>query len=208
MRAHAIDPARIHVTGIPILPAFGERYYRQACAARFGLDPDRRTCLLMGGGAGLGVAALARRLLAIDKALQLVVLAGKNAQALADLKTLAAGEGKGRLFPMGFTSDVPHLMGAADIVVTKPGGLSTSECLAMGVPMIVSAPIPGQEERNADYLLENGAALKAIDDLALEHRMRLLQAAPERLDIMRERARSLGRPHAARDAIRIVFESL
>ena len=78
----------------------------------------------------------------------------------------------------------------------------------MGVPMIVSAPIPGQEERNADYLLENGAALKAIDDLALEHRMRLLQAAPERLDIMRERARSLGRPHAARDAIRIVFESL
>jgi len=162
----------------------------------------------MGGGAGLGVAALARRLLAIDADLQIMVLAGKNAQALSELHALAAGQGKGRLFPLGFTSEVPRLMAAADLVVTKPGGLSTSECMAMGVPMIVSAPIPGQEERNADYLLENGAALKAIDDLALEHRLRLLQAEPERLAVMRANAKSLGRPHAARDAIRIVLRTL
>lgn len=208
MRAHAIDPARIHVTGIPIMPAFAQSYDRAACASAFGLDPARRTCLLMGGGAGLGVAALAHRLLAVDPALQLVVLAGKNAQALAELQAMAAREGKGRLFPMGFTSEVPRLMATADIVVTKPGGLTTSECLAMGLPMIVSDPIPGQEERNADYLLENGAALKAIDPLALEHRMRLIAAAPERLEVMRRNARALGRPHAAIEAMRIVFGKL
>ncbi|GLS17763.1 galactosyldiacylglycerol synthase [Labrys miyagiensis] len=205
LRAHGIEAAHIHVTGIPIMPAFAENHDRAGCAAAFGLDPARRTYLLMGGGAGLGVAPLAKRLAAVDPELQLVVLAGKNKPALEDLQAAAAKQ-PGRLFPLGFTNEVPRLMAAADLVITKPGGLSTSECLAMGVPMLLSAPIPGQEERNADYLLENGAAMKAIDEVGLDYHIALLKAEPQRLETMRRNARALGRPRAGEDAMRIVLE--
>ena len=207
LRAHRIDSARIHVTGIPVMPAFAQKHDRGECARAFGLDPARRTYLLMGGGAGLGIAPLAERLIKVDPELQLVVLAGKNKEALTQLQSLAAGR-SGCLFPMGFTDEVPRLMAAADLVITKPGGLSTSECLAMGAPMLLSTPIPGQEERNADYLLENGAAMKAIDAVGLEYHLGLLKAEPHRLEKMREQTRALGRPNAGRDAMRIVLGGL
>ena len=69
----------------------------------------------------------------------------------------------------------------ADVIITKPGGLTTSKCLALGLPMVVNAPIPGQEERNADHVMEQGAALKAVDSLVLEFRLRELIAHPEKL---------------------------
>jgi processive 1,2-diacylglycerol beta-glucosyltransferase len=83
------------------------------------------------------------------------------------------------------------------VAITKPGGLTSSECLAMGLPMILVNPIPGQEERNADYLLENGAALKAYDSAGLEFRVKDLLANPRRLASLRENARALGKPDAA-----------
>ena len=96
-------------------------------------------------------------------------------------------------------------MGCADLAIGKPGGLTTSECLALGLPLIVFAPIPGQEERNCDYLLENGAGLKAVDAVALEYRVRALLTEPQRLARMRDNARRLGRPQAAHQVLRQVF---
>jgi processive 1,2-diacylglycerol beta-glucosyltransferase len=201
MHARGLDAARIHVTGIPIMPAFAQPLDRGACAAEFGLDPQRRAILLMGGGAGLGgLDEVAARLLRLDADFQLVALAGRNARTLARLQTLA-GEHPGRLVAQGFTDRVERLMHACDLVITKPGGLTTSECLALGRPMIVHAPIPGQEERNCDYLLEQGAAVKAVDTIALDWRVRKLLADPPRLAGLAERARTLGRPHAARDVL-------
>jgi processive 1,2-diacylglycerol beta-glucosyltransferase len=203
------------VTGIPVMPAFdpgsdpdsvpapGPTPISSRAAARrdLMLDADARVVLLMGGGGGVGgLAAQAEALLDLDQAPVVVALAGRSAAALADLQGLAA-RFQGRLIPMGFTDQVPALMRAADLVVTKPGGLSTSECLALGLPMILSAPIPGQEERNADYLLEEGAALKAIDVLALRLRAASLLNDPPRLARMAEAARRIGRPHAARDVL-------
>lgn len=89
-------------------------------------------------------------------------------------------------------------MAVADLAITKPGGLTTSECLAVGLPMIVISPIPGQEERNADYLLENGAALKACDEGALSYRVDRLLSEPSLLVALRANAHRLGRPDAAR----------
>lgn len=133
----------------------------------------------------------------MDADFQLIALAGKNQAMLASLQELAA-QHPGRLFPQGFTQQVERLMACADLVITKPGGLTTSECLAMQLPMIVNSPIPGQEERNADFLLEQGVALKAIDDDALVYRIRALLQAPERLADMRRRLAPLGRPLAGR----------
>jgi processive 1,2-diacylglycerol beta-glucosyltransferase len=197
LRAHGIEENRIHVTGIPIMPAFANVLDRAQCALTQGIDATRSTILLMGGGAGLGsLDTVASRLLAIDSNLQLIVLAGKNAQALAALRTMAQRYPK-QLIPFGFTDQVEQLMACADLVITKPGGLTTSECLAMGLPMILNSPIPGQEERNADYLLEQGVALKASDDVTLEYRVRRLIQNPLQLQNMREKARALGRTDAA-----------
>lgn len=201
MRRCGIAPERIHVTGIPIMPAFGQALDRAACAREFGLDPNTTTFLLMGGGAGLGsLETVAERLLSLEGTFQLIVLAGKNAKALAALKLLEA-RFPGRLLAQGFTDQVERLMACADLVVTKPGGLTSSECLAMGLPMIVNSPIPGQEERNADYLLEQGVALKAVDGPTLEYRIAHLLAHPDQLAAMGQRARALGRSHAAQDAL-------
>ena len=201
MRAQGIAADTIFVTGIPIMPAFAQALDRAACAREFGLDPQRTTILLMGGGAGLGsLDTIAERLLALDGNFQLIVLAGKNAQALAALQTLA-NKHPGRLLPQGFTNHVERLMACADLVITKPGGLTTSECLAMGLPMIVNAPIPGQEERNADFLLEQGVALKAFDSVTLEYRVLHLLEYPAKLREMRDKALALGRPHAARQVL-------
>ncbi|WP_229427054.1 MGDG synthase family glycosyltransferase [Massilia atriviolacea] len=201
MRRCGIAPERIHVTGIPIMPAFGQALDRATCAREFGLDPATTTFLLMGGGAGLGsLETVAERLLSLEGTFQLIVLAGKNAKALAALKVLEA-RFPGRLLAQGFTSQVERLMACADLVVTKPGGLTSSECLAMGLPMIVNSPIPGQEERNADYLLEQGVALKAVDGPTLEYRIAQLLAHPGQLAAMSARARALGRANAARDAL-------
>lgn len=208
MRDLGIPAGRIHVTGIPIMPAFDPALAasRPQLARDAGLDPARRTLLLMGGGAGLGsLDAIARRLLALDEDFQLIVLAGKNAHALAALRALAQRH-PGRLLAQGFTDRVQQLMACADLVITKPGGLTTSECLAMGLPMIVNAPIPGQEERNADYLLEQGVALKAFDGATLEYRVRLLLRDPARLAAMRARAVALGRPGAAAAVLAQVLE--
>jgi len=206
-RAHArgIARERVHVTGIPIMPAFAAPLERDECARECGIDPTRRTLLLMGGGAGLGgLDEVAERLLAIDADFQLIALAGRNAAMLARLKSIAEGSA-GRLVAQGFTDRVERLMTASDLVITKPGGLTTSECLALGRPMIVHAPIPGQEERNCDYLLEQGAALKAIDADALAWRVRELLDHPERVAAMASRAQAIGRPHAARDVLRVAL---
>ncbi|MFC5743354.1 MGDG synthase family glycosyltransferase [Dyella tabacisoli] len=208
MRANHIEAERVHTTGIPVVPAFALPQDRQACAKHFGLDPARRTIMLMGGGAGMGkLDEVAAALMRLEHDFQLIVLAGRNEAALKKLQAIAS-EHAGRLFPFGFTNEVERLMACSDLVITKPGGLTTSECLAMGVPMVVNAPIPGQEERNADYLLEQGAALKAVDLISLEYRVRLLLAEPERLEQMRARARSLGRPQAAQHVLDIVLKQL
>jgi processive 1,2-diacylglycerol beta-glucosyltransferase len=205
MRAQGIPAHRIHVTGIPIMPAFAQTFSRSECARAFGLDPEKTTILLMGGGAGMGrLDQVAARLLALNDHFQLIALAGRNLALLDALQALAA-QYPGRMLAQGFTHQVERLMACADLAVTKPGGLTTSECLAMGLPMIVNEPIPGQEERNADFLLEHGAALKATDAVTLEYRIRYLLQHPDKLADMREKARALGRPAAARSVLNTVL---
>jgi processive 1,2-diacylglycerol beta-glucosyltransferase len=204
MKDRGLATTRLEVTGIPIMPAFSQKLDRAQCAAEFGLDPRKKTFLMMSGGCGVGaIDQLAERLMRIDSDFQLVALAGKNLELLQRLQTLAKLH-PGRLFPQGFTRTIERLMACADLAISKPGGLTTSECLAMGLPIIVISPIPGQEERNADYLLENGAGLKAHDAAGLEYRVRAVLAHPERLDTMRAAAKTLGRPNAAQDIIQLI----
>lgn len=211
-----IEGNRIHVTGIPIMPGFANPPAQDVCLKKYGLlENTKRTSqtnapvmLLMGGGAGLGgLDEVAQQLLQQDERFKLVVLAGKNEKLLKSLNKVKERY-PGRLFPQGFTQNVQELMACADLVITKPGGLTSSECLAMGLPMLVHEPIPGQEEHNADYLLEQGVALKAVDALGLRYRLQHLMDEPKALNAMRERARKIGQPLAGRKVLDVVLADL
>lgn len=206
MKDRGVPHDTIHVTGIPIMPVFGETLSRIECARELGLDPERKTLLMMSGGAGIGgIETLAGRLMELEGDFQLVALAGRNERLLENLQRLADRYPE-RLYPLGFTRTIERVMAASDLAITKPGGLTTSECLAVGLPMIVISPIPGQEERNADFLLENGAALKACGASALAYRVEKLLRDPARLQALRESSLRLGRPDAARTVLDIVFD--
>ena len=197
IRERGIGEAKVAVTGIPIMPVFGKQLDRAICARELGLDPKRTTLLMMSGGFGVGaIDQLAERVLSIPGDFQLVALAGRNAELLGRLQKLAALH-PGRLLPLGFTTTIERVMTCADVAITKPGGLTSSECIAMGLPMIIVSPIPGQEERNADYLLERGVALKAHDAAGLEYRVRRVLSEPALLKQMRTALSGLGRPDAA-----------
>jgi processive 1,2-diacylglycerol beta-glucosyltransferase len=203
----ALPLVSIVVTGIPIMPAFANSPPRDPCRAELGLHPQRTTAMVMTGAAGLASgAAMVERLLAVPGDLQVVAIAGRNTQLLASYEALAK-QHPGRLVPLGFTKTIERVMAASDLCITKPGGLSTSECLAMGLPMLLISPIPGQEERNAQYLLEQGAAWLAMDELALAWRMQQLLAEPQVLSRLRERAQALGRPQAAALVVSTVLGS-
>jgi processive 1,2-diacylglycerol beta-glucosyltransferase len=206
MAERGIARDAIHVTGIPVMPVFGEALSREPCAAEMGLDPARRTILLLAGSAGVtAISDMVDGILPLDEGLQVVALAGRNADLLADLRRRSATV-PGRLFPIGFTTTIERVMACADVVVSKPGGLTTSECLAMGLPMIVVSPIPGQEERNSAFLVANGAGLRADNARELAGQVAWLLAQPERLAALASSARLLGRPDAARRVLETVLE--
>ena len=98
---------------------------------------------------------------------------------------------------LGFTEQMDELMAAADVVISKPGGLTASESLARGAAIVIIDPIPGQEARNADFLLENGAAVKVNNLSSLGHKLTTVLSEPGRLEFLRSNSRRIARPHAA-----------
>ena len=197
LRGHGVPARAIEVTGIPVDPAFAARVDRAAARAEFGLSGRRPVVLQASGGHGVGpVEETYRALLSVPEPSELVVVCGRNEAARRRLKAIRP-PARHRAVVLGFTDRMRELMAVADLIVTKPGGLTVSESLACGLPMALVSPIPGQEERNADYLIENGAAVKARSTAALTGRVAELLGPKGRLALMRRKARALGRPRAA-----------
>ena len=199
-----IDPSRITVTGIPIDPVFSRPLDRAACRAAHGLPQDRPVILFAWGGAGTGpVRDLFRELLRMQTPAHIVAIAGRNESARTALEAIAA-EHRGPLTfsVLGFTDRMHELMAAADLLVGKPGGLSSSEARAMGLPLVIVAPVPGQEERNAAHLLEWGCAIRCNTPGTLAWRIDRLLADPTALRDMGERARRSATPMAGAQVAR------
>ncbi len=212
MRARGISCERVHITGIPVMPCFSRpdtaELARDACIARLGLDRSRKVVLIASGGTGRDdLPSMVERLLALqgsDRDFQVIAVAGRNLAAHAALKKLAQRM-PATLMAVGFTDDMATLMAAADLVVTKPGGLTISECLVLGKPMLLVSPVPGQEEHNAGFLLEQGVARLAYDSIGFEYKIARLLAAPDDLALMSRNSRALGRPDAARRVLDCVL---
>lgn len=196
----------IRVTGIPIHPLFSEPKERAACCARQGLRGDRPIILQLAGGFGVGpIEQLYQSLLQLDVPVEIVAVSGRNAELKQQLEKIPVPD-RHTAHVLGFTDQMDELMAAADIVVSKPGGLTTSETLARGAVMAIVNPIPGQESRNSDFLLENGAAIKINNAATLTFKLGQLLRDPARFANLKANARNLGRPNAAFDVARAALE--
>jgi processive 1,2-diacylglycerol beta-glucosyltransferase len=203
-----VPAADTRATGIPIHPAFARPLDAAEARARLGLSSDRPVVLQLAGGFGVGpIARLYEALLQVEHPLDVVAVAGRNEKVKSELEALPVPP-RHRARVLGFTDRIDEWMAAADLVVSKPGGLTTSEALARGAAMVVVNPIPGQESRNSDFLLEQGAAIKVNNVATLAYKVDGLLADRARLDRLRSRARQLGRPRAAYEVARQSVELL
>ncbi len=199
-RAHlellGLPKDRITVSGIPIDEAFSAKYDRAALRAELGLQSNLPTLLISAGALGKGPAEdVVTGLLTLRHPAQTIVICGKNEELKTKIEELTAGYKNFAI--LGYTDRMHHWMGASDLFIGKPGGLTTSEALAAQLPMVIVSPIPGQEERNSDHLLENGIAIKANDLISLPYKIDRLLEDLERLAAMRKNTARLAHPHAA-----------
>lgn len=199
-----MERGKIAVTGIPIVKAFAQPMQRKAAREKLGLRDDAPVVLCMGGGMGLGNMDAIVESVTQQPPVQVLAVAGKNAKLKKDIEALTVPRGS-ELRVFGFVNNIPEMMAAADLAVTKSGGLSSSECLATGLPMLVPNPIPGQEERNADYLAEIGAGFKARGQGSFAYKLRRLLGEPELRLQMAKNARRAGKPGAAAAVIRAML---
>jgi len=197
-KARLVDRGAVadHVvpTGIPIAAKFLAKPNPKAVRQQYGLRDDQPVLLVLGGGFGMGpVAEILAELDKVPGQFQTLVVAGRNEKLRARLAT------QDRQHPthvLGFSKNMHELMAVADLIITKPGGLTSSEALAMGRPLFILKPIPGQEAANSDFLLEHGAAAKVnrVEDLAFRIEQLL---GSKKLAEMAKAAKHLGRPLAA-----------
>ena len=206
LEALGLPGERITVSGIPIDPIFAQPLNRTAVRAAYRLVPDLTTLLVSAGALGVGpTEVLVRRLLELRQVTQTIVVCGKSEKLRAKIAGLV-GPDNPRFRILGFTDRMHELMQISDLFIGKPGGLTTSEALASALPMCIVSPIPGQEERNSDHLLEEGVALKINELTTTAFKIDRLFATPGRLAAMRENARRLGRPHAARQVVETLLD--
>jgi processive 1,2-diacylglycerol beta-glucosyltransferase len=193
--------ARVRITGIPVRPGFAMQLGRDAARQRCELDPAGALVLVLAGGfSGRLSQQLVQELVAMPNDAQVVINVGRNA-ALGERLLRQTRDAQRMVRVIGYTDRMHEWMRAADLVVTKPGGLTVSEALACGLPLVVMNPIPGQETRNSDHLLERGAAIKVNNPRLLGFRVASLLADSQRLATLRQAAQDNGRPHAARDIV-------
>jgi processive 1,2-diacylglycerol beta-glucosyltransferase len=200
-----IPETKITVSGIPIDPVFAVAKDKIEMRGKHGLEPGSTTILVSAGGFGVGaINHLMTALMGLRHRAQVIVICGRNEKLQHQMKLTGAALPKGHhvaLKVVGYTTEMDELMAASDILVGKPGGLTTSEALSKGLALVIVNPIPGQEERNADHLLEDGAAIRCNNLPTLAFKVDRLLDDPGTVDAMRRQASRLARPDAAKEIV-------
>lgn len=190
--------------GIPISSKFAKKLPQEEARRELGLQ-DKFTVLLMMGSMGYGNDTMdnIRKLDALKEDIQLITVCGNNKKLKLRIDNMKKQK---RIINYGFTHNVDLLMDAADCIITKPGGLSTSEALAKNLPIIMLDPIPGQEDRNEEFMLNTGAAMSISETFTVDEAIYQLIHHPYRLKQMKENMKYLAKPYSARDMGEFLIE--
>jgi len=200
-----IPPHKIKPLGIPIDLKFNEYIDRSKIAQKLKINPKVPTILVMGGGHGLGpIKKIIKLLAAIEIEFQMIVVLGINDKLYKSLGK-CANSLKKKIVILKYVENINELMSASDIIITKPGGITTSEALAKKLPMVIIRPIPGQEANNTAYLTSQGAAIKAgkLEDTGLI--VKELLSNPDKLKHLSESARRISKPNSSLDIAKLLL---
>lgn len=197
-----INKEKIFVTGIPVSPAFLQKHNKEKILKEFNLDSNKKTIILFGGGEyGLSnVKGLFDSLLSLEDNIQVIAIAGKNIKTQKSFKKIAEKHDK-KVIVLGYTTKIPELMSIADFIISKPGGLTTTEILVSNVPFVIINPIPGQEEENARFLLNNGAAVRLYDTEKTIPFLEQLFKNEERIKHMKEMQKNISKPNSTEEIV-------
>lgn len=202
---YGVDENKVFAGGIPIHPKFTNTKNKTELIKKYGLDQNVKTVLISAGSFGLTPLSKAiGDFKKIKEDFQMLVVCGNNEKLKKEMEDLQKEELRLKKV-FSFVDFMDELMAASDILITKPGGVTISEALAIGLPMILIEPIPGQEEANADYLIEKGVAVKARNLPMLVYKLEHLLQDSQKLSMMAQWAKNISKPNACTDIIRMIM---
>ena len=202
-KARGYNDEQIVPIGIPIRSKFAQSKEKATAREELGIAKDKLTVLIMGGSMGYGnLAYVVKKLDAIELDFQMLVVCGNNTDAKTSVEKLNLNK---KTFVYGFVNNVDVMMDASDCIVSKPGGLTTSEALAKRLPMIIVNPIPGQEDRNKDFLLNSGVAMAITETCDLEEIIFQLFSNPEHIELMRKKIDIIKHPNSTDDLCKLIM---
>ena len=191
-----IDAEKILPFGIPIDPKFSKSVPKTEARRVLGMD-DHDTVMVMMGSMGFGnVTNLVKEIDSLDLDFQIICVCGKNRRALRKVEALK--NTKHKIYSYGFVDNVDVMMDASDFIVTKPGGLTTSECMAKGLPMMLINPIPGQEDRNMEFLTNNGLAMNITSTYPLDEAIYQFLSNEKRREMLGDAIKYIGKPESVK----------
>ena len=200
-----LNPDSIKVYGIPMRSKFALQLDKGPIAKKLNFDPNVPTILIMGGGQGLGpIQSILKSLNKVKMNFQIIILSGTNKKILHSLNRIAKKSDK-KIVIYEFANNVDELMELATLIISKPGGMTTSESLAKGLPMLIVNPLPGQEGRNTDFLIKKGIGIRIEDSNDVGEEVEILLKSPERLAAMSKAAYENAKPYAALNTAKLIL---
>lgn len=205
-----VNPNKVKAFGIPVEKSFLSHRDKEAVLSELGLSPNKLTVLLMGGSFGAGnIKVTLDELISINRDFQIIVITGRNESLREKLeKNLALHHHDKDIVVLGFTNKMNDLLASVDVLVSKPGGLTTTESLLKNLPMIVPYYIPGQEEENLDFLTNCGAALRTTKKYSLPVLLKVLIDDSSRLDMLKKNIKSIRKFNSAQNIANLVVSEL
>jgi processive 1,2-diacylglycerol beta-glucosyltransferase len=203
--ANGVSSDKIHATGIPIDLRFNRIFRKDRVYRSLGFDSSKKTVLVMGGSGGLGpIKKIVFSLNRISSDIQIIVVSGKNTRLYNYLKRRRKKFVK-KTALIGYADNIDEIMSIADIIITKPGGLTVSEALSKGAAIVIVSPIPGQESKNSEFLLKKGAAVKASNEQDAAILVENLCSTTFKLEDMKKNAEKIAKPNSATDVANILL---